>query len=284
MTAFFSAIDLSTLPPPDVIEALDFETIRANMVAEYVARFPEFSAVLESDPVIKLVEVFAYRELLLRARVNDAARAVLVSSAGGADLDNLAAFFGVERLEGESDARLRSRVVLAPEGYAAAGPAQAYRFHALTAAPSIKDATVVSPRPGRVTVTVMSRDGVGVVPPDVIKLVAAKLSRTDVVPLTDFVSVQSVRITPYSVDADLFLYPGPDGEAVRQAALAAVNAYATSQSVIGRDVTLSGLTAALHQSGVQRVALKSPASDIIVDEMQTASLRTTTVKVAGRAE
>ena len=40
----------------------------------------------------------AYRELLIRQRVNDAARGVMLATASGTDLDNLAANFNVERL------------------------------------------------------------------------------------------------------------------------------------------------------------------------------------------
>jgi phage-related baseplate assembly protein len=45
-----------------------------------------------------LLEENCYRELLLRQRVNEAARAVMVAYSVGSDLDQLAANFNVERL------------------------------------------------------------------------------------------------------------------------------------------------------------------------------------------
>ena len=102
--------DLASLPPPQSIEELSFERIFAEMLQDFRARYPQYSALLASDPAIKLLEVAAYRELLLRARINDAARASLLAFADGADLDHLAAFYGVTRLAGEGDDALRRRV------------------------------------------------------------------------------------------------------------------------------------------------------------------------------
>ena len=76
-----AAIDLSRLPAPTVVEAIDYEMVLAALKADLVARWPDYTADLESDPAIKLLEVAAYREVLLRQRVNDAARAVLVRTA-----------------------------------------------------------------------------------------------------------------------------------------------------------------------------------------------------------
>ena len=95
-------IDLSRLPPPDIIEELDFEAVLALKNADYLRRLredhPDAEAPLESDPAYKVLETSAYRETLLRARGNRLARAVLLASATGADLDQLAALYGVERL------------------------------------------------------------------------------------------------------------------------------------------------------------------------------------------
>ncbi|MCP3967439.1 MAG: hypothetical protein GY750_14680 [Lentisphaerae bacterium] len=68
----FNAIDLSLLPAPDVIETLDYELILAGMIADLQAKAPEFSALVESDPAFKILEAAAYREVILRQRVNDA--------------------------------------------------------------------------------------------------------------------------------------------------------------------------------------------------------------------
>ena len=55
--------DLASLPTPAVIETLSFETIFAELQTEFQARYPDYSALLASDPAVKLLEVAAYREV-----------------------------------------------------------------------------------------------------------------------------------------------------------------------------------------------------------------------------
>ncbi|MCW9529453.1 baseplate assembly protein, partial [Klebsiella grimontii] len=81
-------IDLSQLPSPTIIEALDFETILIEVKAVMVAAFPEDmqSAVvaaieLESEPLNIIAQAIAYRELLLRQRINEGAAACMLSHA-----------------------------------------------------------------------------------------------------------------------------------------------------------------------------------------------------------
>ena len=156
----YTAVDLSKLPSPDIVEALDFETIFAAMLASLQAYDAGFDALVESDPAYAILQVAAYRELTLRQRVNDAARAVMLAYATGADLDNLGALLGVTRLQldpgdpsksipptMESDLDYRHRITLAPEGYSVAGPEGAYIFHALSADPGVLDASATSPTP-----------------------------------------------------------------------------------------------------------------------------------------
>ncbi|MGE5509933.1 MAG: baseplate J/gp47 family protein [Bacteroidota bacterium] len=158
--ARFNAIDLSQLAAPPVVEVLDYEDILASIMADFVTRYPDYDvAELESDPAKKVLEVVAYRELLLRARVNDAAKAVMVAFARGADLEHLSALFGVERLvvqEADPDATpplpeiletddsLRERTQLSLEAYSTAGPYGGYLFYAISVA-GVKDAGVYGP-------------------------------------------------------------------------------------------------------------------------------------------
>lgn len=94
MTTNFVAIDLSQLPPPHAVEQLDYEQILAERKAYAISLWPEdqqaeISArlALESEPLTKLLEENAYREMLWRQRVNEAALANMLASAQGADLD-----------------------------------------------------------------------------------------------------------------------------------------------------------------------------------------------------
>ncbi|NRP30847.1 MULTISPECIES: baseplate J/gp47 family protein [unclassified Aliiroseovarius] len=287
----FAAINLAGLPPPDVIETLDYETIVRDMRDDLVVRFPDIAGVidLESEPARKLIEAFAYREMILRARINDSARSVLLASAYGTNLDHLAALFATARMQieeetgamvAEDDARLRRRVQLAPDAFSVAGPEGAYVYHALSAAPWARDATAIMTTPGRVRVT-MLRAGDGPVPSlDEREAVRLSLIDNDVRPLTDMVEVLGPTVHPVTIDATLTLYPGPDGNLVRDRAVIALTTWLETNRMLGMNLRRSAIFSKLHQDGVHSVDLLSPAADIVLGPTEVYAAPAITITVA----
>lgn len=294
MPAASSTVDLSRLPVPAIVDRLDFETIRSAMIADLQARLPDFDAIVESDPAMKQIDVFAYRELLLRQTFDDRARQLFVAYATDSNVDQLGALFGVARLEVspaapltgapavmESDAAFRQRIVLAPESYSVAGPASAYVFHALSADATIADASCSSPMPGEVVVTILSALGSGLASTEQIEAVTRVVTDREIRPLTDLVTVRSAELIPYVIEAELTLFGGPDPTVVLAAAQARVADYVAVSRSLGRDITRSALFAALHAEGVQRAELIAPAADIVVDQTHVAHCAGIDISVAG---
>lgn len=291
----FTDIDLGTMAPPDVIETLDFERIVEALRDDLVARLPSIANVidLKSEPSRKLIEAFAYREMLLRARINDAARSVLISSAGGADLDHLGAFYGTVRQmvpgpDGEDvpedDARFRRRVQLAPEAFSTAGPAGAYIYHALTAAPWARDASATSPAPGKVRVAVLqSGDDPEPDPADLADVRAALRAR-DIRPLTDDVHVTGPDVVDVDIEATLSIYSGPDHAMVRARAEAALGAWLEHNRMLGRSLRRSAIMARLHVEGVHNVDLVAPGGDIEIEPWQVYRIASTQIAKAPTEE
>jgi phage-related baseplate assembly protein len=270
-----------------VIKTPDFEALFSEMKAQAIQWHPELAPFLEleSEPATKILRVCAYMRHLDRLEFNDGARANMLALAGGADLDQLAAFWGVERLIvqkaneavspaipeiKERDEDLRTRVQLSLEGHTTAGSRGAYMFWALSADGKVKDASVTSPEPGQVRVVVLSKDGDGAPSAELLTAVETALNAEDVRPLTDLVTVAPVTVIPFQVDATLTLYPGPGAAEVEAAALKVLDAYLDARHRIGHDITVSGIHAALHQPGVQNVTLTHPAADIVVTDTQAA--------------
>lgn len=280
-------IDLSKLPAPNIIEVLSYEQIVADIKAAVIEIMPEMAPVLSlpSEPAVKIIEVCAYFVMLTRARVNDAARAVMLAYATDADLENLAALYGVGRnvvdpgnpsavppvpATVESDASLRMRAQLALEGFSTAGPRGAYAFHALSADGDVLDVAVSSPSPGDVLVTVLSRSGNGAASPTLLTAVADALNAEDVRPLCDHVVVQSATVIPYTAVVELEFFGGPDYATIIAEAQDALVAYVTESHRLGRPVRVSGIHAAVHRPGVSKVTLISPLSDIEPNAVQAA--------------
>jgi len=285
------SIDLSLLPAPDVVQRLDYEQILQERKARYIALFAadEQAAVaralaLESEPLSIVLQENAERELILRQRVNDAARAVLLAFARGADLEHLAAEYGVSRLivraaddstfpptpaEYETDAALRKRAQMAWEGLSTAGPRDAYVFHTLSADGRVCDATAISPQPCEVLVSVLSWEGDGTASDDVLDAVRARLNDEDTRPLGDRVTVQSSVIMPYNVQALLHLKgQGPGKSVAVGRASAAISAYVSRAQRQGVSIWRTALIAALHVEGVDHVTLVEPAADLLLDATQ----------------
>ena len=321
------AIQLDRLPPPDVVEALNFETLLSQGKAMFRTLWdeqrktdptlPVLDLDRESEPVVKQLQLVAYVALGLRQRVNDAARANFLASAKGADLDNLGAFYNVKRLVlrdakpelgieavYESDDDYRERITLAPSSFSVAGPEAAYIFHARSASGDVLDASAISPTPddirslvlavlaahdatpalvaamtqaldtatwpGEVIVSVLSRQGDGHADDALLAAVLARVNADGVRPLTDAVSVKSADIVRFKLRAKLWSYAGPDPTIAMAAARRQLDTYLADARRLRRSIAVSGLYAALHAAGIQKVELLEPAEDIVIAATQAA--------------
>ena len=295
-------IDLSLLTAPTVIESLNYEAILAERKQYLISLYPleeqesiTATLALESEPIVKLLQESAYRELLLRNRVNTAAAAVMLAFAKGADLDQIGANYGCARLVitaaddtavptveavYESDDDYRYRIQMSLDSYTTAGSKESYIYHGLSADGDVKDIEPVSPSPGVVTIYVLSRTGDGSASEELIEKVGAALNEESIRPLTDQVTVQSAAILNYTIDAELVLLPGPDQSVVQAAAVSALTEYTEAQKKLGYDITLDGIYKALRQTGVQKVNLTTPQNHISIGSGQAGHCASMNVTVA----
>ncbi len=295
-------IDLSLLTAPTVIESLNYEAILAERKQYLISLYPleeqesiTATLALESEPIVKLLQESAYRELLLRNRVNAAAAAVMLAFAKGADLDQIGANYGCARLVitaaddtavppveavYESDDDYRYRIQMSLDSYTTAGSKESYIYHGLSADGDVKDIEPVSPSPGVVTIYVLSRTGDGSASEELIEKVGAALNEESIRPMTDQVTVQSAAILNYTIDAELVLLPGPDQSVVQAAAVSALTEYTEAQKKLGYDITLDGIYKALRQTGVQKVNLTTPQNHISIGSGQAGHCASMNVTVA----
>ncbi|MNP17309.1 Baseplate J-like protein [compost metagenome] len=257
-----------------MLEDLDFEALFQADLATFRSHMGDnWDAAVESDPVTKLLEVGAYRKLLNRARVNDAAKALLLAYAQGTDLDQLAANVRLERLVVqagnpdtvpptpevlEEDDALRERVQLVYEGLTTAGPRNSYILHARNASGQVADATAQSPSPAVVVVTVLALEGNGMAAADLLETVRARLNDDDVRPVADRLTVQSAEILAYRIDAVVHMSgSGPEIEATLAECKRRLQAWVNPRRRLGVEVARSGVDAQLHINGVSRVDLNN---------------------------
>lgn len=278
-------IDFSTLPAPKLVEEIDFETLFLQRKSRLIAAMPaeirdQVAATLEleSEPLTIELQENAYTEMILRQRINEAAKASLLAYAEGEDLDNRAADYGVTRLlvspadpdatppveaVWEDDTRLRYRCLMALEGLSVAGSRAAYLFHTMTASANVLHAKVVSPAPGIVRVYILDRRGTGVPDQELLGTVTAYLSAEERIPLCDTVEVMAGQPKTFAIAAALQF---EDGTTAASGGLTAAqertNAMLTDRRKLGMPVPLSAIYGALQAAGVVRATLTSPLADI----------------------
>lgn len=282
-------IDITRLPAPSIIEPLDYETILAERKVYFVSLHPKEQQAdvaatleLESEPVVKLLQENAYRELILRQQHNERARKLLLAYASGPELDHIGVtYYFTERLllraaddaaippvppVWELDRDYLRRLLLAHDAWSTAGSRQSYIYHTLSCSPEVADAAAVRPLPGLVRVYVLSRTAPGTASPELLAAATAALSAETVRPLNDTVDVVSATPAHYSVKAQLTIAAGPDSDVVISEATRRAGDYINEQHRLGGSIVLDKLRAMLYAPGVDYVHLQQPAADIITDE------------------
>ena len=267
-----STVDLSALPPPQVLESLDFEAVYQEELSVFRTYLGDnWNAELESDPVVKLLELGAYRRLQTRARLNDAAKSLLLAYAQRTDLDHLAANVRLKRLVTqqadtqsvppvaqvlEQDDALRERIQLVYEGLTTAGPRNSYILHARNASALVADAQAQSPGPAHVVITVLHLEGNGIADRPLLDKVYTYLSDEDIRPVGDRLTVQSAEVLEYRIDAVLHMAgTGSENEAILTEATRRLAAWLNPRRRLGVEVTRSAIDAQLHITGISRVDL-----------------------------
>ncbi|WP_253302159.1 baseplate assembly protein [Wolbachia endosymbiont of Psylliodes chrysocephala] len=243
----------------NIVEKLSYEEIFSRMKEELVRRDETFSALVESDPAVKIMEVAAWRELLLRERINEAIKSNLLKFAMGEDLDNLAEFYGVERQKEEEDERFRKRIKAKIVGSSTCGSKEYYRYHALSADSRVKDALVESKVPGSVEISILSTE-LSTASEELLEIVKKQVTRDDVRVLTDTVTVIGCNITEIDIHSRMSISPLISEEEIKKQFIKKFE----GSKRLGWNVTRSWIIANLFVEGVENVELIEPKEDVVV--------------------
>lgn len=289
------SIDISLLNPPNVIEQIDYETLLANNKTVLLGLYPAAADIIdnEAEPLVKLLEAFAYRELVLRQRINESALAIMVAYAHGKDLDDVAwDRYRLKRLTitpttetepaiYESDDALRQRCVQSVNAVSVAGPQPYFESLAKSAHGDVADVRAASPAPGTVNVYVLSHSNYGITPETVLAAVDAVVNSGSKRPMTIDVNTLQSPVTAVPVVAVLKLSStaAAGADNVLADATAAITAFAATRT-IGQRMAISKLHSILHVEGVNEVILESPTADVTPPAIGTAIITSIAISVA----
>ncbi|KRI45112.1 baseplate J/gp47 family protein [Acinetobacter baumannii] len=287
------SVDFNSLPKPNFVDVIDYEAIFSERKEYFISLHPEDeqedvrkTLSRESEPVTKLLQENAYREMILRNQINEKALATQLAFAKGNDLDVWGANFDVKRLlitpadnsvtppapaVYEEDEDFRYRIQKKLDALSTAGPESSYEYHTLSADGRVADVKCSSPAPAHALLTILQRDTENNASTeelnDIVKnYVSAEKKR----PTGDRVIVQSAEIINYEIEAVLVTKNVPETDSVLAAAELNILAYTKAAKKLGRGVFFSDLYSALKVSGVERVQLISPTVELSVSPFQAA--------------
>lgn len=283
-----SAVDLSRLPPPQVVEPLDFELILSRMLGDVTGRFQAAGigydvGHLETDPVRINLETASYSETLVRARINDAVRRTLLAFAKGSDLDHLGAAHGVLRMADEDDERFARRIVLKNMDRNSVGSEAHYMRVAFDAHVRVRDVVVYTVgRDPTIRVAILAAGNDGVADAPLLAAVDAAVQAPANRMVNDSIVVEPVVRQVVDVAADVWLLPDAPATTIADAE-AALRAGWLADGRIGRDFSPSWAARYLSVAGIQRIENLQPAANVDVPFNQLAALGAVTLVDKGRA-
>ena len=251
-----------------VVEPLSLDQIKAAREAELRAALPGWSGEV-TDPVYKsYVEQGGAREFARRELENAHALALDPRTAVGSDLDAIGARVLVFRVQGEADEPYRARI-LAGEGLRdidSAGQLSFYTRQAVAFDSKVVSAGIeVDAAPARsFRLYILSNEAANGAPSQMLRTALEAYMEPRLF-LDYTLTSPAPAITAYTVAATLTRTPDAASEAdVEASARAAVYAYIAAQRAFGRNVRVSGITAALSVNGVESVNVTAPAADLVL--------------------
>jgi len=158
----------------------------------------------------------------------------------------------------EAEEELRQRIKEAPEQFSNAGSKGAYRFHSMSAHPSIIDVAVITKQAGVVEIYPLTKDGNP--SSEVITIIQEYLTDEKVRPLTDLVIVSPPEKIDFEILANLTLYNFADEESVQAQVEQKILEYMSNlKSKLGKDIVPTQIIALLNSIyGVYKVELTTP--------------------------
>ncbi|WP_273760785.1 baseplate J/gp47 family protein [Bartonella sp. ML70XJBT.G] len=273
---------MKNLANPEIISELSFEEIRAANIEHLKELLPSY-IFLESDPALKIIEAFSYRELLLRQRINEAARNNILDFAKDEALDALGNWHGVQRMDGESDDRYRERIRLHTRSGKGSGTEPYYKFIALSADSRVKDAIIY--RKGKnptIHVAIFGNNEEETASQDLLDKVSKALHDKNVIMTNDTILVHAAVAKVVDLKADVWLLPETALTVLTQME-AHLRTVWKQEQALGRELSLSWWISKLMIPGVQKVIAVEPTTDNAVSDEEVLSIGKITLNFKGRA-
>ena len=266
------SIQISSLPDPEILqEATSVDDLKTERIADFQALAPEYEIFQDGDIVTKILNILAVTENRFTLQLNDAIKAVLIATATGGDLDNVAANYNLERsivtdadpdaippreAVLETDDAFRNRILLAQAGLRA--ESSSYFSSVALDVERVADVFVKSDSPAVIDVYILATDNGGVA--DSALLTAVDNAYTaEIVKIGGVqVNVNSATIVTQDLYIDVFLLPDTP-VATFDTLESTFNTAFASEIGLARDLSLAWISKTLLVDGIADIAVYTDA-------------------------
>lgn len=279
--------DLSALPDPEVIKSIDhdewLQTLISRFQANDQAAGGTWDANLASDPIRIQLETDAFLATLLVSYTNEAARNQILAFSTGNDLDHLASFYGLARLPGETDQRLRERIQLATVGGSVGGTRERFKSVAMGADLRVRDiATWREGRDPTVNIAVLSTDIGGVASQDLLNAVQTAIEAPSTRIVSDRYAFMSAVREVVEVSLTVQLEPDAPASLLTELPTTIIAARDAEENLLGMDLTNAWLIANAMRPGVSNVSVDPSMEDRVAGPNEAIAIGTVTIIEGGR--
>ena len=246
---------------PKVVEEYSFKRILDEMLHDFTKRYKEhhenFSYPLVSDPIYHIFATAAYREGLLRQRINEAAREGLLNFTTA--LDDL---LSIKRIDGESYDDYKNRIKGELRAIPSGGSRAHYKNAALLYNKNIKDIYIKRGESGAVEVYLLEKNETGEPSANLLASTLEILSKDDIKMLTDTIEVYPGEAVRVGVQADIVFIPSAPSDSIDMLKVYFTDEFYKNQK-LGEDITSSWIISVLQSfDPVKSVRLKVPLMDV----------------------
>ncbi|KZK97941.1 Baseplate J-like protein [Pseudovibrio sp. Ad5] len=275
------------LPPPELIENIDYEAILAASLNRLKSKFdaagiPWTVEGLETDPAKILQEELVYLVVYLLQLGNEKFVLYFVDYAYGVALDVLAVFYGVTRMQSEQDDRFRTRIKLHIVGRSGGGPEERYKALSMDAHLDVKGVAIwdngIDPT---LYVGVLSAVPGGHASDELLEAVLGHLIQ----PANKVTSDRFIVVSAVTKTIDVALQVQLE-EHARNSALEALEAKLRAaweaEERLGLDLTRAWLINTAMGDGINNVIVEAPFVDVVADPNEAIALGSISITSMGR--
>lgn len=176
-----------------------------------------------------ILDLIAYRELLMRNAINNAFRQSFPQYATGEHLDWIGDLWGTPRLDNEDDESYRQRILLSSRAYTTCGTAEMYMHHVLNVDAMVLDCFVETKGNGVVDIYTLLDDALDTQAKDALNhRIYAYVSDDTRRTICDTIRVRSAKTITTPVTVTLMIEPGYDFATIKREFKQVLNRYLTT--------------------------------------------------------